>query len=88
MRIPVYLNNKKYLIRSMITKEELDILEYLYTCDNPAQDEIECILSDYLNYFNINNNILIENIIIFLKIREYSIGDDIEVKFKCDSCNK
>ena len=86
MKIPFILNNKKYLIRSMITREELDILEYLYTCDNPSQDELECILSDFLNYFNINNNILIENIIIFLKIREYSIGDDIEVKFKCDSC--
>lgn len=89
MKILFYLNGKRYLIRPMKTSEELDILEYLYTTDSSTDEEIQCVLDDFLSNFSIDTNItFMEKLCVFLKIREASIGSDIKVKYTCKQCNK
>lgn len=91
MKTNLYLNGKKYEIESYKTRDELEYLEYLFIHADINEDDANSFLDSFLlknGIKNINELSNIEKLILMLKIREISIGDELKIKFKCSHCNK
>lgn len=89
MKSYLHLNGKTHKIESYKTRDELEYLEYLFIRDDLSYEDSILFLDTFLT----NNGIEdvdklteIEKIILLLKIREISIGDELKVKYKCVHC--
>lgn len=89
MKNYIYLNGKKYKIESYKTRDELEYLEYLFIHSDISEEDANLFLDEFLiknGIENISELSEIEKIILMLKIREISIGDELKVKYKCSHC--
>ena len=84
------LNGKTIKIRSLKTKEELEILQFLFVNPNPTESEIDNVIDDVLRMEDLNPSEFskTEKLCLLLKIREYTFGNEITIKFKCSKCKK
>lgn len=84
------LNGKTIKIRSLKTKEELEILQFLFVNPNPTESEIDNVIDDVLRIEDLNPSEFskTEKLCLLLKIREYTFGNEITIKFKCSKCKK
>ncbi len=83
MKIPFEIGNKKFLLEPYRTHQEKDIL-LASSFDVKDYDRIfEIIGFKYNGYLSDN-----EKKAILYKYREISIGDEVDVKFKCDNCGQ
>lgn len=88
MKHLLFLNNKKYEIRDMLTRDELEIAEYLYTTDITNENAFYCI-DQILTKFDLPTDISdIEKLILILKIREQTFGSIIKVNYVCKNCEE
>lgn len=84
-QIPVELNSKKLLIKPYTSKIEKDIL-IMSTFEVFDMKEVLRILELDENILNsLSEN---EMKVLLYKYRESSLGDEIQIKFKCKECNK
>lgn len=84
-QIPIEINGKKFLIKPYTTKIEKDIL-IMSSLEIFHIDEVLRILDfDELLLKTLSEN---EKKVLLFKYREISLGDEIEVKFKCKHCNQ
>ena len=89
MKNIIHLNGKQYSIKPFLTKDELDVLEFLFTNDNLSYNEYVSVLDEFLEKQNINTDIpVLEKICLLLKVREITIGNEINVKATCSKCKK
>ena len=84
-QIPVELNSKKLLIKPYTSKVEKDIL-IMSTFEVFDMKEVLRILE--LDEHLINSLSENEMKVLLYKYRESSLGDEIQIKFKCKECNK
>ena len=72
------------------TKEELEILQFLFVNPNPTESEIDNVIDDVLRMEDLNPSEFskTEKLCLLLKIREYTFGNEITIKFKCSKCKK
>lgn len=89
MKSIFFLNGKKFCIRPLKTKEELDILEYLFS-NSDENEDYNFIVNQILasQEIDLNKFSELEKLLILLKIREVSFGNEINIKFKCEKCKK
>jgi hypothetical protein len=84
-QIPVEINSKKLLIKPYTSKIEKDIL-IMSTFEVFDVKEVLRILELDENVINsLSEN---EMKVLLYKYRESSLGDEIQIKFKCKECNK
>lgn len=90
MKSILHLNGKTFKIESYKTEDELDCLGFLYIHDDLSEEDVDSFIDEFLvkNDIDINGLTDIEKIILLLKIREISIGDEIKVKYKCLHCGR
>lgn len=83
MRVPFKIGEKEFLIKPYTTFEEKEIL-LLSSFDVDDLDRVFEILD-----FNTEHELSIEEQkVILYKHREISLGDEIDIKFKCEACKK
>jgi len=82
MRIPFELNNRTYLIQAYNTFQEKEIL-LLGSFDVSDFDRVFEILD--FECPDISDD---EKKVLLYKFREVSLGDEIQIKFVCDSCGQ
>lgn len=90
MKHLVNLGRFKVLVDTFNTGLELEVLEELF-CSSETEDEniFEVLVDDFLSRltkFDISKLSKIEKIILVWKIRELTLGDDINIVYKCPSC--
>lgn len=84
-QIPVEINSKKMLIKPYTSKVEKDIL-IMSTFEVFDMKEVLRILELDENIINsLTEN---EMKVLLYRYREASLGDEIQIKFKCKDCNK
>lgn len=89
MKSYLHLNGKTHKIESYKTRDELEYLEYLFVRNDLSYEDSILFLDTFLTNNGIENVeelSEIEKIILLLKIREISIGDELKIKFKCSHC--
>lgn len=92
MKHLVNLGRFKVLVDTFNTGLELEVLEELFCSSGDSEEDenvFEVLVDDFLSRltkFDISKLSKIEKIILVWKIRELTIGDDINIVYKCPSC--
>lgn len=83
MKLPFEIGTKKFLLEPYRTYQEKDILLASSFGANDFDRIFEIIGFDYKGHLSDN-----EKKAILYKYREISLGDEVDVKFKCDKCGQ
>ena len=95
LRRPVKLGLKVIEVQPYDTETELNVLEYLAVDDMDESDRdddyYETLVLDFLERltsYDVRSLSKIERILLVWKIREITIGDEVDVVYKCPGCGR
>lgn len=86
------LGNNKFLLEPYKTKHELELLEYITANDLTHSEQLDTLtlfLKDHvISSIDLEDLELEEKIILFLKLRELTLGGEIKIKYSCTNCSR
>lgn len=83
--------DERYLIKGYKTRTELDVLEFLsfntFEDDNDYEPAVDNVLSECVSNYNPNIP-KIKKIIMLWCVRIITLGDELDITFKCKKCHR